>query len=757
MNLGKSIRKFLAKKIWDPLEGIDLNNVIGWKSIGGSGTYGYYRDNQYENGYSSITKLSNGFANLEPYTIDKKGKPVSSNILDRIYTPNTDMSAYDFREALAVCFLVMDKVHLRVHHRGDHINADSITGFTFMEGYTERIVGGSRDYMLSNGEILTDAEVITLKSFNPHNVTDGFSASRAARRWTRLDDYIADYQKGFFENGAVPAGQMIITAKTKTEFNDIVDVLQAKHKGASKNNNITYTHKPTDANGNPVQAQIEWVPFSVSNRELSLKDLFENVNKKIDSVYGVPASIRGVNDSNTYASVRVDEVVFVKYALDPMCLKIWSKFNHELNRITGGTGVAITYELEIPKIADEEKVEAEAKSIDAATVSSLTSEGYTLDSAIAYVKTGLIDALKIGGEPKKEEPDILDSEEQKDTPDQPIDMYAKVLEIHEKLFTTPEVKEEPKPKKKTTKKLSEENRRRYEKELGDKVQNRMEVQINNVIDHFGDVSKDISYQSPLEPQENKRLRDDMQDTLFALVAEQGVIEHEINTKIVVEADINTDNIEPFKMTSAQKDQYSAYIEKVATGYNAETAEKIREVISTGRESGASVAEIKEGLSRLITQKYRVDRIAISEVNRGGNESSLMSMKNIVTDTGARVEKEWVHDGSDSPCEFCRAMIGTRVPLSNDFLALNDTLIGEDGGQFVNDFVPIQVAELHPNGHCRQVYRVVKNYTSTAQKAKEKELAAELSKEKKATKKLSKKLAESEDYGKSLESILDGQS
>jgi phage portal protein BeeE len=423
---GQSVRT----KVFDPSEGIgDISQIIGWRSVGGSGTYNFYKDHQYENGYSSISKLANGFAQIDQYTIDKNGKPVASNVLDRLYTPNTDMSHYDFREALAVTTLVHDKVRLRVHHRGtsSKFNADSILGFTFMEDYSETIVGGQRQYRMANGVQLTDEEVVTLKGVNPDKITEGFSPSRAARRWTRLDDYIADYQRGFFENGAVPAGQLIITARTKTEFNDIVDTLQARHKGAGKNNNVTYTHRPTDQEGKPMNAQIEWVPFSSTNKDMALKELFAQVNQKIDSVYGVPASIRGVNDQNTYASVRVDEVIFVKYALNPMALKIWSKFTHELNRITGSTGVAITYDLEIPKIADEEKVRAEAKEIDARTVSTLVEQGYTLQSAVDYIKTGMLESLILGKAPQKDEPEVLSAEEARGTPDQPIDIYSKAI------------------------------------------------------------------------------------------------------------------------------------------------------------------------------------------------------------------------------------------------------------------------------------------------------------------------------------------
>jgi len=137
----------------------------------------------------------------------------------------------------------------------------------------------------------------------------------------------------------------------------MVDKMQEKHRGADNNNNIIYTHRPIDkATNKPAQAQVEWVPYSVSNRELSLKDLFDQANKKIDSSYGVPASIRGVGENNNYATARTDQQNFMENVVDPIALKIWTGFTHELNRITGGLGVAISYDIVIPQLADEEYV-----------------------------------------------------------------------------------------------------------------------------------------------------------------------------------------------------------------------------------------------------------------------------------------------------------------------------------------------------------------------------------------------------------------
>lgn len=653
------------------------------RSLSSTSLLDFYHRNDYENAYPSIRVISQRFAAIEPFTIDKTGKSVSSNLLDRLYTPNNQMSAYDFRLALAVMCLVHNKVYVRVHHRTQHITAATITGFTFLEGVSEHLVGGVLEYWLPNGSKLGTDEVAVFRSPNPYDLNDGFSPAYAARRWTSLDDLIADYQSGFFNNGAIPAGQFVVTAKTTTDFNDIVGKIKEKHQGAGKNNNVMFAHRPVGIEGKPLDAQVEWVPFSSQNKDMALKDLFEQANKKIDSVYGVPASLRGVNDQNTYASVRVDTLIFNENTLDPFTLNVWQKFTHELNRMTGGLGVAISYDLDTPLIADEEKVKAEAKKIDAETVTSLTEAGYTLDSAIAYVKTGDITSLKqLPKEDKK--PEVLDREEARDTPDQPVDPSHKSA----------------RPKAKA---LSPEDRADYEAQLEQVIRTRMEAQVKAAESLVS--SKAVSEDQPVDPEEDRLLSDAMFGVLLAVLLSQGAIEHDANIELVFQAGIPTDSISPYALTGAQRAAYEAYVGKVATSYNQLTAERIRDVLRTGRAQNMTAGEIKQQLKGVIAD-WRIKRISTTEINKAGNQASLFSMQSIAAETGARVVKVWEHSGGETPCEYCRSVIGMEVGLDADFVALGETVYGDDGGVRINDFEPVQTGGLHPNCHCRQTYRVL---------------------------------------------------
>ena len=383
------------------------DELIGWTNTT-IGTYAASKSNDFENAYPSITRITNKFMMIRPYAIDGDGDRITTPtaVINALYHPNTLNSGVEFREALALMYLVHAKTHILVWRKeggravpGGKITPNNIAGFTFMENVQTITVAGKTTYTVTNDtgtDTYNDSEVITLRGLNPYAInTGGYSATQAAHKWATIDDYIASYQKGFFENGAVPSGRFNIIAPSIAEFRDMAEKLKRSHKGAGANNNIDYVHVPLDpSTGKPAQAQVEWIPYSVSNRELSLQDLFTQANQKIDSVYGVPASIRGVGENNNYATARTDQQNFMENVVDPIALKIWSGITHELNRITGGLGVGINYDVVIPALADEELVQAQTGKTTDERVQLWLAQGYSLSSIKAYLDSGDLEALE---------------------------------------------------------------------------------------------------------------------------------------------------------------------------------------------------------------------------------------------------------------------------------------------------------------------------------------------------------------------------
>lgn len=405
---------------------------LGWVNVAG-GTYDRYKSNDFENAYPSITKINNKFMKIRPYAINEKGEKIETPtaVISALYSPNRLNSSVEFREALSLMYLVHAKTHILVWRKegasfvpGGKITPTNIAGFTFMENVSSVTIDGKTTYTVYNNtgmSTFTDDEVITLRGLNPYAINSGgYSATLAAKKWATIDDYIAQYQKGFFENGAVPSGRFNIIAASVPDFKDIKNKMEASHRGSGRNNNIDYVYTPIDpSTGKPTQAQVEWIPYSVSNRDLSLKDLFEQANKKIDSAYGVPASIRGVGENNNYATARTDQQNFMENVVDPITLKIWTGFTHELNRITGGLGVGISYDIEIPSLADEELVKEEKGKVHDERVTMWLDKGYSLSSIKEYMETGDITDLEVEEvvEVVEDDPDIEDGNQTARSPE----------------------------------------------------------------------------------------------------------------------------------------------------------------------------------------------------------------------------------------------------------------------------------------------------------------------------------------------------
>lgn len=684
--IGKSVNEFPAL------------DTRGWHEVSNTATaYDWYKGNDYENAYPSVTKIVNRFMKIKPFAIDEnKNTVMNARAVEKLYKPNQQMSSVDFREAIGVMYLVHPKTHLLVWRMdgaearpGGEITPDNIAGYTFLENAVESTVGGKTTYTV-NGNTWTDKEVITLKGMFPYNLARGYSATEAARRWSRIDDYIADYQQGFFKNGAIPSGQFIITAPTAKEYKDIVEMMQARHRGAGKNNNVTYSHRPIDPNsGKPADAQIEWKPFNVDNKNLDLKNIFEQVNKKLDSVYGVPASIRGVGENNNFATAQMDNRNFVENVVDPLTLKIWTRFTHELNRITGGLGYAITYDLELPSVTEDEKIQAERSKILVDTVIAATAAGFSVDSVIDAIEAPESFKGLVSGYTPPEKADDMDvdtGEEVEDSPEQPVNGDILSKEV---------AKANPKAKK-----LSAEQEATTEQQLYTVAKRFLEAQVGTAI-------KDVKAIGDPTEEQLAQFVDEALRIISTLLVSQGAIEQALGIQLLQNAGIDTSVVTPFKLSTNQVERYRNYLKRVGESYSDDTRKAIRAVLDRANLEGFTNPQIQSALRDVVKlDDYRVVRLARTETVRAGGNASLFSMENIQSDTDATIVKVWTTT-STNPCPYCQALNGKEVGLREPFVPSGSVVEGVDGGIFVNDWISADIASLHPNDNCVITYKVIR--------------------------------------------------
>lgn len=704
---------------------IDIYDEVGTSYRGGSFTFDWAKGNAYDNIYPSISRIANGFVAIRPYAIDANGKPLQDkNTLNRIYHPNQQMSSAEFREALAIMALVHRKTYILVWHTedgkavagaGENLTEENIAGFTFLEDAYVIVKNGHKFYKSASYNYeFTEKDVIELTAgVDPYDIQAGYSPTQAVKKWSNIDDFAADYEGGLLDNGAVPAGQFTITASTVEQFDAIVDEMQRRHRGAGNNNNVQYVHRPTDTTtGKPLSAQIEWTPFAQTNQSLDLGTIFKQANQKIDATFGVPASIRGVNEKNTYASVKVDERVFVNYTLRPFAMKVWTKMTHELNRITGGLGYAITFDLETPDVADEEKVIAEKKKIELDLISEALDRGFTLDSIVdafelsngyKLLKTGENDTPTI----ENDKPDVDEGEEVEDSPAQAITKGC--CHHHDG--------EVSKSQDKTS--LIE-----LRKILNDYFNAEIEATIESLsasksisaigleqYDENGDglIDELEAEQIPVpEPTEEKKYL--LALALLAVLKKRMQKSGEKRFKEVIEQfglTITIPELQKYQVSREVENTVKDNLATIASSYSDQIVSAIkgaiRQTVAEGNGKTTKKDLVKAIQNTVKTDGWRTERIANTEEHRADNLGQIDAINELKTATGREFGLKW-RTTSVNPCEFCQAMAGTVVATGEAFLTQGERVELAGGGSYINTRGDMLTPEAHPN--CQCVFEVV---------------------------------------------------
>ena len=648
----------------------------------------------YDNAYSSIKAIANAFVEIIPYAINKNGTVVKdASLVSALESPNDRMSAAIFREALATMALTHRKVYLLVWHRkgnkiiagGEDITPNNIGGFTFLSGVSEMTIEGVRYYQTAEYGELTEKDVMEVSiGIDPYSLDSGYTPAVAIKKWASVDDYIVAYEAGLFENNAVPDGQFIITANTQEDFKKIVAGMQAKHRGSGKNSNVQYIWRPVDQSTGAVQsAQVEWQPFSQNNRNLALSDIFKQVNEKLDSAYGVPASIRGVSSNNNYASSAVDEAHFMKFTVKPFATKVWGVFTHELNRITAGLGYALTFDLDEVAMADEQKVVAETKKAEIDILTAGLSAGYTAEQVINGF--GLDIDFEALGEPKT----IVDTSETETGNTEPEnEPEAKKKHLSECSCNHSHKKAE----------LNDEQRSVYD-DIAEIADAQVNEQTGAVIDELRkqDDEGDFDYEALASASET----DDEQNLAFAAaifavavlyMQKTGEASYDKGLKLL-EDDSKASG---YELSTSAKNNYQKYLAEVGASFNGDTTGRIKEVLARSSEENWNKQRLYNELRAVSdSEGWRIERLAYNEERRAWNMADLDGMQELQSQTGIRIVKKW-HIADSGACDFCKDMNGQKENVDNSFLLKDQVVVLEDGSRYVNNFVDMEVAQLHPN-------------------------------------------------------------
>lgn len=256
-----------------------------------------------------------------------------------------------------------------------------------------------------------------------------------------------------------------------------------------------------------------------------------------------------------------------------------------------------------------------------------------------------------------------------------------------------------------TKQISDIDKALYESHFEDIVVSQMTRQVDKAIAKLDEALASKAY-GDTSQEEDKQFTAELLALMIPLMVIYG--NRTVNTamNLIMQAGLSTENIQKFEFTPSQRKSYEQYLSKIGTSYAEQTAQQIRDVLGQGILDGSPKTEIEANLRQVILgpeNKFRITRLARTEVNLSEGRASVDAMQNISDQTGHKIYKVW-HTSSAQPCPFCQEMEGKEVLVQESFLQVGDSVEAK-GQVFDNNWTDIDSAELHANCNCYTTYRV----------------------------------------------------
>ena len=344
----------------------------------------------YENMFAQVRPLIDEMINVRPFGIDKNGAKLPTsrtpelNLLDY---PNEDMGWAEFADLMFATWLTKDQLYIHAWHDG----RGNLKGYTVLPSSSRQWLGNRWQWQVQTAdghiETLTEDDVMTLRfSRSPDDPGKGISPASSVRIWTQVDDVISQYQRAYFENGAIPATLTFITASTQERYDAVRHELEHKTRGADNANKTVYIWRQMLPETGETKDQVEIKTIQAPNSTLAIKDIVAIVNDKLNKSIGVSNFILGDDSSAKYDNAELSDYQFTRRRVYPALLKFWSQFQHELDRITGGLRYAISFELELPDLTERLKTKAEIAKTTAETLTGLINAGASAEFATKALK-----------------------------------------------------------------------------------------------------------------------------------------------------------------------------------------------------------------------------------------------------------------------------------------------------------------------------------------------------------------------------------
>lgn len=641
----------------------------------------------YENIFPQVRPLIDALKDVKPYGVGAAGKPLPitrTPELMALEDPNNEMGWAEFMDLAFAMWLTESELNIHVWMDGRR----RVYGYSILPAGS-RVDLGNGDYYYqvrtANGETreLYRDEVMSLRySRNPRNIQKGVSPAQTVFVQTQIADLMYQYQRAFLENGAVPAYITIIRASTKEKFEEMKREMEYGFKGADKKGKTLYVWRQFLTDDGSERDQVEVRTIQPNNSTLAIKEIMSIVKDDFNKAFGVSEFILGNDSSAKYDNAELSQQQFMLHRVKPALASFWSQFQHELDRITGGIGYSIEWELEIPELTDRLKVKAEISQKNVENLTNLIKAGSTARAAVMALDLSeewldVAVGVYIEYQNSKALPETTSTGQQSD-----------------KIPTTPD---------NSTSDSVEESRQNP-----DNNRTHDNVCHEHICTHTHDANEKVVPTFTADEVSEKAIYDKLSELLSSAIHEalgQGVVLSEddiaalrdrIVAELIKQADdgANTGAKEvKGQVVSAFADEIEEVLENGGFHVNDDFKERIQErtrelvsrfdehakdivsgVLGNMQKEGMSASQMETELAKVMP-RARAATIARNEVNYAFRAGHLENDKYLAEKYSLKLQKKWRAHLDDRTCPICAAMDGQVVDLTEAF---TDSVQGKDG-------------------------------------------------------------------------------
>lgn len=346
----------------------------------------------YENVFAQVQPLINDMKMVRPFGVGRNGGRLPMQRTPELALldyPNDEMGWGEFAGAMFATWLTEDELNIHVH-----MQRNKVIGYTILPPSC-KVYEPNGDYyfQVKNDEgtyykIYSD-EVMTLRfSRSPKNLQRGISPATAVRAWAQAEDVLAQYERAYIENGAIPASITFIRASSWDKFNQTKRELEGNLKGAANHGKTVYIWRQFNNDTGESLDQVEVKTIQGNNSTLAIKELTDIINDHLNKAYGVSNFILGDDSSAKYDNAELSDYQFIKRRVYPALMAFWDQFQFELDRIVDGLGYAIQFEIELPDLTERQKTRAEIAEIRTRTLATLIQAGSLPNDAVKALDLG---------------------------------------------------------------------------------------------------------------------------------------------------------------------------------------------------------------------------------------------------------------------------------------------------------------------------------------------------------------------------------